>query len=154
MSSIIGKERKARPLQTDVHPLYYTLQGQKRSRKCHEFNLKGFGAGGLAPLKFSHLPRNWLQGLPDYLTDRDGRGAGSGAYGPGMSLESFPGVGLDNMEDVSLNILGKKRSLEDKGDGTKRSALETVPSDLIQARSGGKGFQRKRARHVLRGMYM
>ncbi len=149
--SITGKEKKARPPQTDVHPLHYTLQGQKRTRKCHEFNLKGFGAGGLVPLKFSHLPRNWLQGLPDYLTDREGRGTGSGSYGPGMSLESFSGVSLDNMADVSLNILGKRPSLEGNGDGTKRSAFETVPSDLIQARSGGKGLQRKRARHVLRG---
>lgn len=43
----------------DSYPLLYSSKMKISKNKDAEYNVKGFGAGGLPPLTFSHLSRNW-----------------------------------------------------------------------------------------------
>ena len=43
----------------DSYPLLYSSKTKISKNKDAEYNAKGFGAGGLLPLTFSHLSRNW-----------------------------------------------------------------------------------------------
>ena len=45
----------------DNYPLLYAAKKNTRfsRKKDADYNAKGFGAGGLLPLSFSHLNRNW-----------------------------------------------------------------------------------------------
>ena len=43
----------------DSYPLLYSSKIKIYKYKDMEYNMQGFGAGGLPPLYFSHLSRNW-----------------------------------------------------------------------------------------------
>ena len=170
-----SKRRKYQVVINDVHPLHYSFdkhRGRSSSEKA-EYDSKGFGAGGLAPLKFAHMPKNWVQGLPDFLTEGEllsgefiKTGSGSEVYRPGMGLSTLPRVNLQSHEEddgkSSLprpQTLGKRLPSSFEGNDCggvsikKKKKLGTVPtpSSSIQSHTGGKGLQRVRAKQVLRG---
>ena len=165
----------------DLHPLPYTLRNTHISTKtARDFNKLGFGAGGLPPLAFSHLRRNWygvtyrekeeeVRGYGDegsgMGTGECGMGIGNGeeggmewSYGPGMGLRA-PGtlVGKDEEEGGGGGSEGAsappthKRVCLDPKPHPKSGGVVQIPSQQIQRYSGGRGFTRFRSKRALNG---
>ena len=160
-----SRSKKAKVV-NDIHPLQYD-QSVRFAAKSKEFNSRGFGAGGLTPLKFAHLPKNWVQSLPDFLTEGElvlgnfmkGKSR-SDSYGPGMSLDKLPEVSLQSDQDGDSENplpLSRKRSssfLRHEAGSKRKKTVEPVitSSSAVKSFTGGKGLQRIRAKQVVRGM--
>ena len=132
---------------SDVHPLFYEAEGMRQVTKSKEFNSKGFGAGGLAPLTFSHLNRNWVQSLPDFLTH------GELVLGEFISPETEPGpsgLGTSLKRDLPHK---RTQFAQSSKPNAKRKKVDTVTKSAaaVKSHTGGKGLQRIRAKQVLKG---
>lgn len=163
---MIGARRKTshKIVITDEYPLPYNRDISRFKGKSVQFDSQGFGAGGLAPLMFSHLSKNWVQSLPDFLTEGELKlgefiqtQPGSDSYGPGMSLGIIPEVSLQSEDEDTRPVRKRPHPFDTPLNSaefvqTKRQKFETVikPSTSITTRSGGKGFQRVRAKQVLK----
>ena len=75
----------------DISPLPYNPLKTKSLKASKEFDTLGFGAGGLPPMAFSHLARNWTQMMPN-STFGDVIAEDGGDYGPGVGLISLPWI--------------------------------------------------------------
>ncbi len=111
-------------------------------------------------MKFAHLPKNWVQTLPDLLREVIPimEESHSDSYGPGMSLGRLPQVTIRSVEDGGSSLLvgtSRKRSglLSNYENGGKRRKVESVitSSSAIRPSTGGRGLQRMRAKQVVKG---
>ena len=137
----------------DTHPLPYTLSGKKSSEDYKRYNTMGFGAGGLPPLTFSHLSRNWSQHTPGATGEEVTGEVGSSSHR--LKLGSIPWVKMDTEyeeEAGQSSTQGDRHSsvLENLEDilqpPAKKPRTVTVPSSQIQKHSGGKGKERYRTK--------
>ena len=140
----------------------------RSNRKEYEdFNRRGFGAGGLNPLMFSHLNRNWgnttsqfnfrEKGSASSRCGKQGDGPDGKAYGPGMGLFSIPEADMQwsttQEQSSEPGEVSKQAGRSQPPPASKKPKLATVvvPTSEVKARSGGKGYQRVRARKALQG---
>ena len=135
----------------DLCPLHYPV-GLREPAQVEEFNTRGFGAGGLPPLLFSHLSRNWIihplvvttplkghtPSPPPAAATSEGAWMGRG-YGPGVGLTDLPTGGL--IEGDVLEVEG-----EGEGEGGEESPAKRVclmvPSSEVKQYQGGRGRER------------
>jgi hypothetical protein len=162
------KRKKATPTPSstnDLHSLTYTLRNTRITTKiARKFNEQGFGAGGLPPLTFSHLPRNWCGS--SHRDEDDGGGMGIGecgmgvrngeggmewSYGPGMGLDAGEVDGEEGKEGggEETSAPPHKRICVGPRPHTQRVGVVHIPSHQIQRYSGGRGFTRVRSKRAL-----
>ena len=145
---------------------------------CHghiaikNFNSKGFGAGGVAPLTFSHLNRNWATTLPSFTIKAplgEELVLEGTQYGPGVSLPTRPGAREEDMRECSYSavsveeeVSGGEEFVREEGEeeerlpsssseeedaevGRKKKRQKVmVPSGEVKCHQGGRGRSRHR----------
>ena len=162
---------------SDHDPLPYMFQNKRILAKVAKaYNQKGFGAGGLSPLFFSHLKRNWYS-VASRDTSSGGMEHGDGTGGMGMGENGMewsygPGMGLESpqLSFVPMEGEGGERGEESEGGVRERVSgppplkkacfdsrprlqghVVQIPSHQVQRHSGGRGFQRSRTKKALEG---
>ena len=136
----------------DVYPLEYHKSDPKKCRAKFD---SGFGAGGLHPLSYSHMAKNWISfAASKHSTSVDlpvssGKTDTGSTYGPGMELSMLPRVSEETASKGRGESSKRPAPLDEEtasGVASKRMRIETaiVPSDSIQAHTGGRGLQRNR----------
>lgn len=141
-----------------------------------EFNSKGFGGGGLPPLFFSHLSRNWAvthqsalsahqSALSAHHVDQEqGEGDADCYYGPGVELTDISGGwkgGVESSTDVGVALLDLEGEGHDEEGEVEEEEEEEerrvqgpankkqrvlVPSSELKQHRGGRGQWRYRSR--------
>lgn len=137
----------------DDYSLPYSFAGKyKCIRSVKEINQLGFGAGGLPPLTFSHLGRNWCSFMggrsasfgPSDESEEEEEEEGGGFFGPGSELSSLPWTDMhpgDSTDEEQGEDEGNL-DLSQDGGGTLR--------DVQRGEGvGGRPPVRKRARSEL-----
>ncbi len=124
----------------DVYALPYTASNQyKQVHQSKQLNNMGFGAGGLPPLTFSHLNRNWntLPSTSGSISTAVGDGASSEEeeegefFGPSNELSDLPWTSMEP-DDSSDEEGGAEGGPPNLGKGRKGSRR-------VQGREGGAG---------------
>lgn len=157
-----GSEAEERsPHTNDLYPLPYK-SGRFGHEAVKQYNDLGFGAGGLPPLTFSHLSRNWSQ-LTGIGFTQDTEECEEGEdYGPRVELSKLPWTEMET--DYHINE-GMKQ--ENDGMGTteelpphpkrRKVMLQPaagarkvlVPSRSVRQHDGGRGKPRFRLKRAL-----
>ena len=174
-SNLKSKAKKTPPTNTtttdDLHELPYDFRNQRTSSEVAKvYNRRGFGAGGLPPLTFSHLKRNWCY-LPSSEIKEDGMGrgiddddgmewgtSGMGTGEGGMEWSYGPGMGIGTQQDASDVTNGDGESAPSRkrvsggSEPRPQVGVVKVPSHQIQRHSGGRGLKRKRTKKALQGV--
>lgn len=105
------KYPEVNPEENDTHPLLYYANKHttKSSSAAKNYNKKGFGAGGLPPLFFSHGSRNWNRRINHYSTFGDEATSTSSSVAPSKSStnlpsssSSLPGVDLTDLPHTDV----------------------------------------------------
>ena len=120
--------------------------------ESREFNRMGFGAGGLPPLFFSHLNRNWNQhtvgNQKEKVDNNDDKSTlnlkmVSQIYAESETeYESPQESGHRSHMDASLHVVNEDDIT--KVLPIKKAKMSVVPSGHIRSHSGGKGRERYR----------
>ena len=149
-------------IEDDVNALPYDFKNKRISTEAVKaYNEKGFGAGGLPPLTFSHLKRNWCN-LPTWDNEEDGMEQDfedDGIETSGMDWSYGPGMGFVTQQDTTDITSGKqeitpsqKRVCVDPKPRPQAQVIQ-IPSHQIQRYSGGRGRKRIRTKKVVEGIY-
>ena len=154
----------------DTHALPYIVLGRASHRdKFREFNKRGFGAGGLPPLFFSHANRNWTQ-----IIGRTGKEplpklgevqvVDGEVYGPGMGLAKLPQIEmhsgggggrieLQGREERRVVEAGEAmvKRLKLLGKPGLKAGIVRVLGSQVKQHEGGRGQKRARVRRAIEG---
>ncbi len=115
--------------ENDIYALPYSSSKKyKRIKPIQELNKLGFGAGGLLPLTFSHLSRNWCT-LPSKVggrsatfgdqlpsEDEEEEEEEEGFFGPGTKLLNLPWIEMQS-GDITDEEQGEDGALRLSLDG-------------------------------------
>ena len=145
----------------DRHALPYVFQNKRlSSEQVKEYNQRGFGAGGLPPLTFSHLKRNWSQINTSGVAEDDGMefGLNTGevdgvewgptsmeqgqrGYGPGMGLGAgiFPRVDVESPASWEREAGGVRREGRSVEEVVKEKGVLAVKRPRLGSKSGARG---------------
>ncbi len=127
----------------DHSPLPYTVNSRlsRDPAFIESYNQRGFGGGGLPPLAFSHLHRNWATSGGHQVREPVGGVTPPPPchYGPGVELSGLPST-IEQMEGISE----KEEESADEGEGPpkKKRRVVMVPSSVVEQHSGGRGLKR------------
>lgn len=129
------------PATTDTHPLVYNHADDYMSARTTEwstqFNQRGFGAGGLLPLLFSHSSRNW--GHHQISKSKSSSAKSHSKILPGVSLTELPYMDMENeVEEGESAPPSKRKKLMSKSS----YHVVTVPSNQVKKYEGGRGKKR------------
>ena len=145
----------------------------------NDFNCRGFGAGGLPPLLFSHLSRNWaVTSSTASRPPRENIDMWVGQYGPGIDLLTLPCVKDEDMlslgfqegessvegvssevedvlgvegegEEEGLSSLSEGETEAEMGCGRRKRVKVMVQACEVQQHQGGRGYSRCRDKQKL-----
>ena len=135
----------------DLYALPYSSGKYKDSQFSKELSQLGFGAGGLPPLTFSHLNRNWSKLSASTFGDgllSDGFEAEEkeGVFGPGIELSSLPWTEMQGEESTEDERGGEEERLTSSSQHLEGGGGELFQKTLPAAKRARVGMARHGAR--------